>query len=224
MSNKNNIKIEFDNEFLSLHKEILNLSRKYINKSNFLYSFIDSEQKVSLLRCLLAKAEDGYILDNNTTYYKESKDEIFSKEDKYHRRKLKIDTKLRQHIDYFESILDGKINDLCVLHLTYKEETFTQIFQYMSLPSIIQGFSLNGMRGEYRKKQNKVTIILDHDTIYIQGNLDLKLILYQHMAEIGKINIERYKSEILEQMGLLWGVPPFPNKEQAKKIIENLSK
>ncbi len=226
--------IIYDQTFLDMHNTIKVLLKQYLKPSTFLISYLseDDSAKNRFLQLLLQNTHDGYIMNKeNTDEFTALIDMITSHADRYGKRKLdfkKIKNNINPSIDYFTKIIEGRIDNTCVFYLTYDESFFNKLYALLSPPEIISGVIMNDVSRKTKTNDNLVAIIFvgtkGSNGIYIQSNLELKTKIYDALTLYGNPYIEGYKKGFFLARGLLWGVPPIPNSEQAQLIIDNLKR
>lgn len=227
------VPIEYDQEFLTLHAEIKRLSKKFLNKSNFVLSYASDEitTRSKLVEMLIDNMVGGYIEPFfEDEEYDKSLDRFLKKADRYRKRMILID-KLWKYknlaLEFMLRQLDGKDTYFtCIIYIDFREELLTDIAKLLSQPEIISGVRMDTVVRHVNNKKNHVAFCFggkENDReILIQSCIDNKKKLYDVMVRHGDIHNSKYQYTSLIQRDLLWGVPPQPNIEQAKAVIKHL--
>jgi len=225
--------IKYDQEFLDLHAEIKRLSRKFLNKSNFILSYVSDEiaMRTKLVELLIDNIVGGYVEPFfEDKEYDESLDRFLKKIDRHGKRTIMID-KIKQDkkpaLEFMLRLLDGKdTHFICVIYIDFGESLLTDIAKLLSQPEIISGVQMETVVRHVNNKKNHVAFCFggrDNDMkMFIQSSIDNKRKVYDIMVQYGDIYNSNYQYTSLIQRDLLWGVPPLPNIEQAKAAIKFL--
>ena len=225
--------IKYDQEFLDLHAEIKRLSRKFLNKPNFILSYVSDEiaMRTKLVELLIDNIVGGYVEPFfEDEEYDESLDRFLKKIDRHGKRTIMID-KIKQDkkpaLEFMLRLLDGKdTHFICVIYIDFGEALLTDIAKLLSQPEIISGVQMDTVVRHVNNKKNHVAFCFggrDNDMkMFIQSSIDNKRKVYDIMVQYGDIYNSNYQYTSLIQRDLLWGVPPLPNIEQAKAAIKFL--
>ncbi len=222
----------YSQEFLQLHSIIKNLQKSYINQSTFLIAFVsyDNRKKKNFIKLLIENAIEGYIKYSSSEKQLNDLKSIVKKEDKFKKHILDIE-KMKKYkettVNYFiEFFLEKKSKNECVIYLNFENKLFKEFTKSLSQPEIISGINLNNVTRKVKNKPNLVAFIIggsnDENEIYIQSAQEIKNNIYDLLVNYGDIYNKGYQELSLIPSGLLWGVPPLPDIEQAQRKIEYL--
>ncbi len=222
----------YSQEFLQLHSIIKNLQKSYINQSTFLIAFVsyDNRKKKKFIKLLIENAIEGYIKYSSSEKQLNDLKSIVKKEDKFKKHILDIE-KMKKNkettVNYFiEFFLEKKRKNECVIYLNFENKLFKEFAKSLSQPEIISGINLNNVTRKVKNKPNLVAFIIggsnDENEIYIQSTQEIKNNIYDLLVNYGDIYNKGYQELSLIPSGLLWGVPPLPDIEQAQRKIEYL--
>ena len=227
--------IKYDQEFLDLHAEIKRLSRKFLNKSNFILSYVSDEiaMRIKLVELLIDNMVGGYVEPFfEDEEYDESLDRFLRKTDRHGKRIILID-KIRQDkslaLEFLLRLVVGKDTYfICVIYIDFHEDMLTDIAKLLSQPEIISGVRMDAVVRHVNNKKNHVAFCFggrdNNKKMLIQSSVDNKKKIYDVMVRHGDIYNSNYQYTSLIQRALLWGVPPQPNTEQAKAVIKHLKR
>lgn len=180
------------------------------------------------LEIISENAAEGYLFSSVVSdEYTNIRDTISEQPDRYDRRKLKMDSlNFKEYSSYWKDIGGGSTERI-VMYFEYDEKILEKIFKLCSPAELmLGGGSLSGMEQMKRKSKKKTNTIgvfvntCDNNLIF-DAYIDIKLELYDMSQKYGNIHLEDYKKNLLAR-GLLYGIPPLPNIENAKKLLANL--
>ena len=217
----------FTEEFISIHNKIKQKLKNNIKLSHSLSIYLD-DNFFEILKLLKNYTIEGYLF-NNDIYedkYSITRDKLFENFDKYNKKKLKLNNYiLDESFDFWKSLGTNSV-DQVVLYVQYDINLLKRIFKLCSPPEILsinyQG--INHMKNKFKSKdKNIIGIYIDtiDNILVVNSFFNIKLELYDLAIKYGNINNKYYLTD-LELQGLIMGIPPLENLENAKMRLSNL--
>lgn len=217
----------YDSEFMHLHSEIQKELKRFVDPSmGLLMSLPNGEDYFKPIKMIAEQAIEGYLFTSIISDEKDDiRDKISKQPDRYDRRKLKLNSlNIDSYLDYWSDLGVGS-REIIVLYFTYNETFLKKLFALCSPATLVSGTRIEQMKRKFRKKVDVVGVVVNtcFDDLIFDAYIDIKLDLYDMSQKYGNMEIEDYKRNLVDR-GLMYGVPPIPNMENAKKFLEELRK